>query len=106
MTWAYDFECDMPILGILAALNQAGPWRWIERDKEAFGTYIWSVPFEGVHARLYSDPHSYGENGPRYTADFQTGPGCETSRQAIEAPFRDMLVLLSARKVAPGEYWD
>lgn len=106
MTWAYDFECDMPILGILAALNQAGPWRWIGRDKEAFGTYISSVPFEGVHARIYSDPHGYGENGPRYTADFRARPGCETPRHAIEAAFRDMLVTLSARNVATGEYWD
>ncbi len=108
MTWAYDFECDMPILGILAALNQAGPWQWIERDKGALGTYISSVfyPFEGFRARIYSDPHSPGENGPRYTADFWTEPGCEVPRPAIEAAFRNMLVTLSARNVAPGEYWD
>ena len=33
MTWAYDFECDEPVLGILAALNRIGPWKWIERGK-------------------------------------------------------------------------
>jgi hypothetical protein len=96
----------MPVLGILAALNRAGPWRWIERDKEAFGTYLSSVPFEGVRARIYSDPQRHGENGPRYTADFRMGPECDVPRHAIEAAFRDMLLTLSATKAALGECWD
>jgi hypothetical protein len=106
MTWAYDFECDTPILGILAALNRAGPWRWVEWNKEAFGTYLTSQPFEGVRARIYSDPRAQGDDGPRYTADFWLGPGAEVPRDAIEAAFRGMLAAVSARNVAPGEYWD
>src|SRR5947207_1764712 len=106
MTWAYDFECDEPVLGILAALNRIGPWKWIERGNEAFGTYISSVPFDGVRARIYSDPRGSGENGPKYTADFRAEPGCEVPRDTIEGAFRVMLATLSARNVAPGEYWD
>jgi len=104
--WAYDFVCDKPILGILPALNQAGPWKWTERDKDAFGTYVSSAPFDGVRARIYSDPNSYGENGPKYTADFRIEDGCEVPRRSIEDSFRDILAALSARNVTEGEYWD
>ena len=85
MNWAYDFECDLSILSIRAALNQVGPWQWVDRDKEAFGTYLSAAPFEGVRARIYSDPRSYGENGPKYTADFRAEPGCDIPRDSIDA---------------------
>lgn len=77
MTWANSFECGLPILDILAALNAAGPWIWIERDKDAFGTYVSSTPMPGVRARIYSDPSAPGENGPRYIADFRLESGYE-----------------------------
>jgi hypothetical protein len=106
MKWAYQFECDQPILAILATLNRVGPWSWIERDKEAFGTYISATPLEGVRVRVYSDPQSPGENGPRYSADFVLEPRCRVSRIAIDATFQGILAALSARNVSPGEYWD
>jgi hypothetical protein len=106
MTWAYDFECDLPILGILAALNRAGPWHWIERDKDAFGTYVSSAPLDGLRVRIYSDPQGTGENGPSYTADFWLNQADEGARSAIEATFNGLLATLSARAVTPGEFWD
>jgi hypothetical protein len=104
--WAYDFESDKPIRDILSSLNQAGPWKWMERDKDALGTYISSVPFEGARVRIYSDPQGYGEDGPKYTADFRLEESCEVSRPFVEAAFSAMLVTLSARNVTEGECWD
>ena len=80
MTWAYQFECDKSILVVLDTLNQVGPWHWLERDKEAFGTYLSATPFTGVRVRIYSDPQSPGENGPKYFADFFLEPRCPVSR--------------------------
>src|SRR5262249_42763543 len=106
MTWVFDFECDLPILGILAALNRTGPWLWTERDKDAFGTYLSCVPREGVRARIYSDPRAPGENGPKYTADFRLDSANPGARGEIEATFKAMLATLCPRAVPPGEFWD
>jgi hypothetical protein len=106
MSWGYSFDCDFRILEILAILNGVGPWNWIERDKDAFGTYISAVPIPGVRVRIFSDPNAPGENGPKYMADFRIDAEDRHSREILDAQFAGLLKSLSARSVAPSESWD
>ena len=100
MLWAYDFECDKTIEEIILTLNEAGPWRWIWRDKDALGPYISSVPLEGVRARIY-----YAE-GPTYTADFKLGVACSAERSTLDDVLGDLLGKLNARNVSECEGYD
>ncbi|MDQ3754424.1 MAG: hypothetical protein M3371_06800 [Acidobacteriota bacterium] len=104
-TWAYDFVCDRPMAEIFSTINESGPWRWIERDKDAFGPYISSMPFEGLRVRIY-DLHGYYSNGPTYTADFKMDEECKVRRSLIDDVFRELLGKLSAHNITNGEYYD
>jgi hypothetical protein len=104
-SWAYDFECDKPMAEIFSILNQSGPWRWIERDKDVFGPYISSVPIEGLRVRIY-DLDGYYSNGPTYTADFLTDERFKGEISLIDGIFRELLGKLSARNVTEGESYD
>ncbi len=103
--WAYDFECDNTMAEIISTLNESGPWEWVWRDKDAFGPYISSAPFEGVRARIY-DLDGYYSNGPTYTADFKLGEGRKAERAAIDSVFSELLGKLAARNLTKGEGYD
>lgn len=110
--WAYDFVCDKPMAEIRAVLNAEGPWTWIERDKEAFGDYISSVPAKGLRVRIY-DLDGSDSNGPTYTADFRldldewatddTRDYVPSSpRTSIDEIFGTLLARIDARHVTIG----
>ena len=103
--WAYDFECDKTMEEIILALNETGPWKWIWRDKEAFGPYISSAPLEGVRVRIY-DLGGYDSNGPTYTADFKLGEGCKAEKGSIDIVFSELLSRLAARNITESEGYD
>ena len=90
---------------IILTLNESGPWKWIWRDKDAFGPYISSVPLEGVRARIY-DLDGYHSNGPTYTADFRLDERSEAMKSAIDGVFNELLGKLAARNVTAGEGHD
>ena len=114
--WAYDFVCDKAMAEIRAVLNAEGPWKWIERDKEAFGDYISSFPSNGLRVRIY-DLDGSDSNGPSYTADFRleldelaiidTRDDLPPSpRTLIDEIFGTLLEKIGARHITLGSYYD
>jgi len=56
--WAYVFTCEQSIEAMLAALNDAGPWRWQARESAWYGDYLNVRPAEGVRLRIHEFPSS------------------------------------------------
>jgi hypothetical protein len=42
--FAYTFDSDLGLGGMLAKLNQVGPWEWVEWNNDRYGMYICAVP--------------------------------------------------------------
>jgi len=104
-TWAYDFTCDKAMAEIGAMLTATGLWRWIERDNEAFGSYIAAVPCAGLQVRIY-DLDGYDSNGPTYTVDCKMDADCPMDRATIEHVFWESLRPLAVRHITQAAYFD
>jgi hypothetical protein len=57
---AYSFKTEMSLEQIFERLNAVGPWRWIVRDSEHWGDYLWAraAPYY-ASVKIYVEPELY-----------------------------------------------
>lgn len=101
--WAVDFESEKSMAEILAAARKALSLSWHERDKEAFGPYLWTSLFDGCALRIY-DLDGYFSNGPTYTVDVRLTDGGRKGE--VDALISRLLDAIDPRNRTPGEYFD
>jgi|GEM_PF-1243100 len=118
--WAYVFNCDKPIELILAAFNEAGPWRWGLRDSAWYGDYLNTQPIEGVRVRIHEFPSQASEAGVfvgpgtvegirydrGYTALLQIRSESPATKAEIDAVLRGLLGRIHAENLREIEPYD
>lgn len=64
--YAYSFQSDSSLVGILNLFNEIGPWRWINRYNDRWGDYISSrvlpLPEHECMVKIFVEPDHYAVN--------------------------------------------
>jgi hypothetical protein len=103
--WSYDFTCALSRAALHERAEGHRGWRWSERDKDAFGTYLACVPQPGLALRIY-DLDGPTSDGPTYTVDVRFGADFTGSKADVDAGMRALLSRLGAWEVVRGDSWD
>ena len=107
--WAYDFDCDLSLDGMLRSFNAAGPWQWQLRDSAFYGDYLaaWTTD---VSIRVHEFPQDTGwyrtqnPSGRKFTVTLKIDSSLKSLE--IDNAIRGLLAKINATKIAPGEPTD
>ncbi len=99
--WAYNFDCDKPLKGMLAAWNEAGPWQW------QLGVYIEAHSNEGVHVLVRDQPPVTGwysrlsrsPSDRKFTALLEIKADSSVTQAEIDGIFRGLLARVNATNI-------
>ena len=106
--WAYDFACDQSLETILAALNSAGPWRWVLSESAVYGDYLNCRPEEHVRARLHEYPQMLfvGLRDKGFSALLEIRAESMATRFEIDGVFQRLLQEIDATNITEIEPYD
>jgi hypothetical protein len=111
--WAYDFACDLPIEGILAAFNAPGLWQWQLRESHFYGDYLNCRPKEHVRLRVHEYPGTgmlmfkfAGSSDKGFKALLEIEAESGATRSEIDDVFQRLLQAINATNVTEIEPYD
>lgn len=99
---AYAFKSPMTLPEIRARLDEAGPWRWIERESDRFGDYI--------SARALADPdHGMVKifiEGDRFAVDLVLDAEPQKLDAVYDTLFAHLLPRIDASEITETEHYE
>lgn len=104
--FANSFRSDLLLEQVLERLNDVGPWKWIERDNDDWGPYIYAVFNRDADRAIlkilqaeggYVINVFYRSSEPGAQAEF------ETMRETL---FQHLLPAIGARELAVTEIYE
>ena len=104
--FAYSFKTDLTLAQIFARLNEAGPWRWLERDSDHWGDYLSSVALRGVHTavlKIFEEPTHFVVQTRFESEAPDSAAELETLRATL---FEKVLPAIEARELTPADTYD
>ena len=93
---------------VLAALNSAGPWRWVLGESAVYGDYLNCRPMEHVRLRLHEYPQMLfvGFRDKGFSALLEIRAEGMATRSEIDGVFRRLLQGVDATNITEIEPYD